>query len=188
MGGAPKVLRELHGESLLERGLQRIKPQVEWVLVSTSEAAIRAASAPHPVLADAVPGFAGPLAGILAGLQYALALPRCRWLLSVAADTPWFPLDLSARLRRAAEQTDAEVAVACSGGGVHPVFALWSPLLVARLRSALVEGGQRSVQRFQAQCRQVQVDWPVLPRDPFFNINTPADLEIARRLDTAYAG
>jgi molybdopterin-guanine dinucleotide biosynthesis protein A len=109
-------------------------------------------------------------------------------MLSVAADTPWPPLDLAARLRQAAEGAAAEVAVACSGGGVHPVFALWSPLLVARLRSALVEGGERSVQRFQAQCRQVQVDWPVLPRDPFFNINTPADLEIARQLDASCAG
>jgi molybdopterin-guanine dinucleotide biosynthesis protein A len=187
MGGAPKVLRELRGTSLLAEVLRRIAPQVAAVLVSSNDPAVRAACAPYPVLADALPGFAGPLAGILAGLEYAQA-PPSRWLLSIAADTPWFPDDLAARLQHAAEHAGAEVAVACSGGVAHPVFALWAPALAGRLRQALVDGGERGVQRFQAGCRRVEVDWPVVPRDPFFNINTPEDLEIARRLGSPATG
>lgn len=188
MGGAPKVLRELHGASLLTRVLQRLARQVDAVMVSTGDPAVRAACAPYPVLADALPGFAGPLAGILSGLEHTRVQPHGCWLLSVAADTPWFPDDLAARLREAAEHAGAEVAVACSGGVAHPVFALWAPALAGRLREALVDGGQRSVQRFQAGCRRIEVDWPVVPRDPFFNINTPEDLEVARRCDNPATG
>jgi molybdopterin-guanine dinucleotide biosynthesis protein A len=188
MGGSPKVLRELHGASLLTRVQQRLARQVDAVLVSTDDPAVRAACAAYPILADALPGFAGPLAGILSGLEYMRAQPRGCWLLSVAADTPWFPDDLAARLREAAEYANAEVAVACSGGVVHPVFALWAPALAGRLREALVDGGQRSVRRFQAGCRHVEVDWPAVPRDPFFNINTPQDLEVARRCGNPATG
>jgi molybdopterin-guanine dinucleotide biosynthesis protein A len=132
------------------------------------------------VIADTVPGFAGPLAGVLAGLEYLQAHRRgARWLASFACDCPWFPRDLVQRLQHQADSDRSEVAVARSAGRLHPVFALWSCDLAGPLHDALTRQQIRGAGEFLRMRRHVAVDWPATPFDPFFNINTPAELALA---------
>jgi molybdopterin-guanine dinucleotide biosynthesis protein A len=136
-----------------------------------------------PVVPDSVPGFAGPLAGVLAGLDWAAAQrPEARWVASVATDTPFFPEDLVTRLRGAAEREGAEVACAASRGRAHPVFALWDVRLAPALRHALTMEGVRKIDRWTAGRRTVTVEFPSGEADPFFNLNTPEDVAEAERL------
>lgn len=176
MGGGDKFLLESGDRTLLDRVIERLTPQADPVLLNANGGAERLSRFGLPVVPDVIAGHGGPLIGILTGLEWCRThAPQVRRLLSVAADTPLFPLDLAARLAQAAEAEGAEIAVARSGGQAHHVFALWSINLVDDLRRAVTQGGLRSVHRLQAERRTVFVDWPVEPVDPFFNVNTPDD-------------
>jgi len=180
LGQGEKCLRRLGGQSLLEHAVQRAAPQTATLLLSFNGNACELPPCGLPVIPDTVPGFAGPLAGVLAGLEYLQARePGVRWLASFACDCPWFPLDVVRRLRQHAERAACEVAVACSAGRLHPVFALWSCDLAAPLRDALVRHDMRGAGEFLRTRRHVAVDWPASPFDPFFNINTPEELALA---------
>ena len=134
-------------------------------------------------VADTVPDFAGPLAGILTGLEWAAAhRPGAPWLLSIATDTPFFPADLAARLLAAVAAEGAELACAASAGQAHPVFGLWPVALAAELRRALVDEDMRKIDAWTARYRLATVDFPLDPLDPFFNANRPEDLAEAERL------
>jgi molybdopterin-guanine dinucleotide biosynthesis protein A len=136
-----------------------------------------------PVIADDVPDYAGPLAGILAGLDFIAAyLPEARFAVSVAGDTPFLPTDLVARLHLAREQDGAEVACARSGGRTHPVVALWPIAIREDLRKALVGEDLRKVTRFLERHSLAYADWPVEPFDPFLNINEPTDIAAAEEI------
>jgi molybdopterin-guanine dinucleotide biosynthesis protein A len=183
MGGGDKSLRLLRGRTLLEHVIARAKPQVEVLLVNANGDPSRFAPFGLPVLPDAVGGFAGPLAGVLTGLEWARDnAPRCPWVASFATDAPFFPLDLVARLRAEAEQARADIALAASGGRRHPVFGLWPVRLAAGLRAALVEEGVRKVEDWTSRYRVAIADYEALPLDPFFNANRPEDLAEAERL------
>jgi molybdenum cofactor guanylyltransferase len=180
LGQGEKCLCRLGDRTLLERAVRRAALQTPTLLLSFNGDARQLPALGLPVLPDSVPGFAGPLAGVLAGLEYlATHHADARWLASFACDSPWFPRDLVERLRQAAERDDCAVAVARSGGRMHPVFALWSRQLVRELRDALQVHGVRKAGEFLRAQRHVGVDWPEAPCDPFFNINTSRDLELA---------
>ena len=136
-----------------------------------------------PVVADVVEGFAGPLAGVLTGMEWTRAQrPDCPWIATIATDTPFFPSDLVARLLDAVERGGAELACASSGGRAHPVFGLWPVRLADELRAAMVEEGIRKVDVWTARHRLVEVPFATDPIDPFFNTNRPEDLAEAERL------
>ena len=136
-----------------------------------------------PVIADGVADFPGPLAGILAALDWAAAnRPGVKFVLSAAADCPFLPRDLVARLRGALDAEDAELAVAASAGQSHPVIGLWDVGLREELRHALVVEDIRKIDRWTARYRLATVTWPVEPLDPFFNANTMDDIAEAERL------
>jgi molybdopterin-guanine dinucleotide biosynthesis protein A len=136
-----------------------------------------------PVVADVVEGFAGPLAGVLTGMDWATShRPDCPWIVTVATDTPFFPTDLVARMLAAVEHAGADLACAMSGGRAHPVFGLWPVRLADALRAAMVEEGIRKVDVWTARHRLVEVTFAVDPIDPFFNTNRPEDLAEAERL------
>lgn len=180
MGGGDKNLRLLGGRPILAHVIDRIRPQVAALALNANGDAARFAAYGLPVVADSIPGFAGPLAGVLAGLDWAAeAASTCRWLLSTPTDAPFLPEDLVTRLWAAAE-SGAEVAVAASGGRSHPVAALWAVSLRAPLLRAL-EGGIRKVEDFTKDRRIVTVAFASEPLDPFFNLNRPEDLEEAER-------
>jgi molybdopterin-guanine dinucleotide biosynthesis protein A len=180
MGGGDKALRRLDGMTLIERVIERLRPQVEALAVNANGDPARFAEFGLPVVADTVPNFAGPLAGVLAGLDWAaIHSPDCPFIASVATDAPFFPSDLVTRLVHDLETAGADLACAASGGRTHPVFGLWPVRLRDDLRRALVEEGIRKVDLWTSRHRLVTVPFADQPIDPFFNANRPEDLEAA---------
>lgn len=183
MGGGDKPLRTLGGRSLLARVIDRLAPQCETLILNANGDPARFADLGLPVVADDVADYPGPLAGILAGLDWmAMHRPDTQWMLSAPGDCPFLPRDLAARLHRARRDADSELAVAASGGRTHHVVGLWPVNLRQPLRDALVNEDLRQVGRFMARHRLVAADWPVEPLDRFFNANTAEDLAQAERL------
>ena len=183
MGGGDKALIDVGGQPLLAHVIARLAPQVAGLALNANGDLARFASFGLPVVADDVPGFAGPLAGVLAGLDWlARERPGATHAVSVAADTPFLPSDLVARLAAARAGADARLACAASGGRRHPVIALWPVELRFDLRRALVEEDIRKIEWFMRRHAVVAADWPIAPFDPFFNINAPDDLAAAERL------
>lgn len=183
MGGGDKALLPLGAGTLLDSVVGRLRPQVGVLLLNGNGDPARFARFGLEVVADPVPDFPGPLAGVLAGLEVAARCePPVPWVVSVAADTPFFPRDLVARFLDAVGREGAELACAASGGRTHPVFGLWPTRLVGALRCALVDEGQRKIDAWTARYRLTVVDWPAEPFDPFFNVNTPEELALAERL------
>jgi molybdopterin-guanine dinucleotide biosynthesis protein A len=183
MGGGDKSLRLLGGRPILAQIIERARPQVSALVLNANGDPARLAFFGLPIVADSIEGFAGPLAGILAGLDWAAAqAPQCRYVVSIASDTPFFPRDLVARLAQAVETEGADLACAASGGQVHPVFGLWRVDLREALRRALVEEQLHKVDRWTARYKVAKVDFAAQPFDPFFNANRPEDLAEAERL------
>lgn len=183
MGGGDKPLRTIGGRPILERVIERLAPQCDGLILSANGDPARFASSGLPVVADTVPGFAGPLAGILSALDWTTAQrPDIEWVVSVATDCPFLPRDLVARLHQARIADSADIAVAASGGQTHHVIALWNIGLRVAMRAALVTEDVRSVGRWTARNKTVAVEWSTSPLDPFFNANTAEDIAKAERL------
>ena len=183
MGGGDKTLRLIGGISLLDRAIARLRPQVEALVLNANGDPARFAGFGLPVVADSVPDFAGPLAGVLAGLDWAAAHhPDCAFVVSVATDAPFFPQDLVARLIEGLDEGLADLACAASGGREHPVFGLWPVRLRDELRRAVVEEGVRKVDRWTGRYKLATVSFADRPIDPFFNANRPEDLAAAAAL------
>ena len=186
MGGGDKALRLLGGVSLLDRVIARFRPQVGALVINANGDPARFAGFGLPVAADSVPDFAGPLAGVLAGLDWAAAhQPDWEFVASVATDAPFLPYDLVARLVQGVREAGADLACAASGGRAHPVFGLWPMRLREDLRHAVVVEGIRKVDAWTGRHKLVTVSFADLPVDPFFNANRPEDLTAAAALMVA---
>lgn len=191
MGGGDKGLLDLGGRPMLQHVIGRLAPQVGRVVINANGDPARFAAFGLPVVADTISGFVGPLAGILAGLRWSQEnAPEATHVASVSADAPFLPLDLVARLRsRLADEgavTGAKIALAASGDEVHPVIGLWPVALADDLEAAL-GAGVRKVLAWTDRHGTLPVTFPFLAVDgrqidPFFNANTPEDLDEARAL------
>ena len=181
MGGVDKALVPLGGTTLIERAIARASVQVSELIINANGDPARFTHLGLPVIADRVPGFAGPLAGILAAFEWMRRQrPDTRWLASFACDCPFFPMDMVARLTERARNERARVAVAASSGGQHhPVFAVWSADITSTSEEVLVRGGYRKMDDFIATLPNVRVSFSAEPIDPFLNINTPEELALA---------
>jgi molybdopterin-guanine dinucleotide biosynthesis protein A len=183
MGGGDKPMRRIGGRTILERVIARLQPQCDGLILNANGDPARFAGFGLPVIADTVGNFPGPLAGILAGLDWTAAnRPDVAWVLSAAADCPFLPRDLVARLHAARIEQQAQLAVAASDGQSHPVVGLWSVALREELRRALVVEDIRKIDRWTARYALATVEWPVDQLDPFFNANTVDDIAAAERL------
>jgi molybdopterin-guanine dinucleotide biosynthesis protein A len=183
MGGGDKPMRQIGGRTILERVIARLKPQCGELILNANGDPARFARFGLPVIPDTVENFPGPLAGILAALDWAAAhRPGVSIVLSAAADCPFLPRDLVARLHEALLNQNAQLAVAASNGQSHPVIGLWSVALRDELRHALVQEDIRKIDRWTARYRLATVAWPIKPLDPFFNANTMDDIAEAERL------
>jgi molybdopterin-guanine dinucleotide biosynthesis protein A len=183
MGGGDKALRMLGGTTLLERVIERLRPQVDALLLNANGDPSRFARFALPVVPDSIPGFAGPLAGVLAGLDWAAAQgPDYPYVVSVATDAPFLPDDLVMRLTNSLMEAGADLACAASGGRVHPVFGLWPVRLREDLRLAMVEEEIHKVDLWTGRHRLMTVPFADTPVDPFFNANRPEDLDDAAAL------
>lgn len=189
MGGGDKALRQLGGVSLLARVIAVLRPKCEGLVLSANGDPETFARFGLPIIADDVQGFQGPLAGILAGLDWIAAqAPGADFAVTAPADTPFLPDDLVDQLTRARAAQGAELACARSGGRIHPLAALWPLAIRWDLRKALVEEGRRKAESFLQHYRAAIVDWPAEPFDPFFNINEPGDLAAAESILSQRAG
>lgn len=183
MGGGDKCLRMLGGRAVLERIVDRVRPQVTQIVLNANGDPGRFADTGLPVVADTVEGYAGPLAGVLAGLEWtAQNHPDCRWVASFPTDAPFLPRDLVPRMMECVRASGADMACAVSDGRAHPVVGLWPVRLADDLRRAMVEEALRKVDIWTGRYRLEQVAFPAAPIDPFFNTNRPEDLEQAERL------
>jgi molybdenum cofactor guanylyltransferase len=186
MGGGDKGLKAVGGRTILARVIARIGPQVERLVVNANGDAERFIDFDLPVIADDLPDRPGPLAGILAAMDFAAEMTPCDQVLSVAADCPFLPQDLAPRLMAAMIVRQARVSVAHSGGFAQPTIALWDVALRRDLRRALADEGLRKIDRFTAQYAVASAEWPMEPYDPFFNANAPEDLALAETVAARY--
>jgi molybdopterin-guanine dinucleotide biosynthesis protein A len=183
MGGGDKPMRTIAGQTILARVIARLTPQCDGLILNANGDPARFADFGLPIVPDNIEGYPGPLAGILAALDWmAVNRPEVKFVLSAAADCPFLPRDLVARLETERAVQDAELAVASSAGQTHPVIGLWNVRLRSELRYALVEEDIRRIDRWTARYKLVNVSWPTTPVDPFFNANTVDDIAEADRL------
>jgi molybdenum cofactor guanylyltransferase len=187
MGGGDKPRTKIGGATILSRVLERMTPQCTRLIVNANGDPARFADTSLPVIPDDVPDFAGPLAGVLAGLDWAAAnAPAARYVASVPGDCPFLPRDLVTRLHEARQRQDKPLACARSGEWRHPVVAIWPVALRADLRKALTQDDMRKIEIWTARHGVALADWPAEPVDPFFNVNTPEDAAAAERLAAQY--
>lgn len=183
MGGGDKGLIAVGGETILDRALSRMKPQCARMIINANGDPSRFAFTGLPVVADDIPDFAGPLAGILAGLDWAAAnQPDADYVVSAPGDCPFLPRDLVERLESARVKEGKPLACAKSGDWRHPVVGLWPVALRADLRHALMEESLHKIEIWTARYGVAIAEWPDQPVDPFFNVNTPEDATRANEI------
>ncbi len=191
MGGTEKSLMELQGASALEWIIRRFGPQVEKLAINANGDPSRFGFTGLPVIADTIDGFAGPLAGVLAGMRWAKTpasgVAGVTHLMTAAADTPFIPDTLVRKLMDSVKETQPDsVAMAASNGRIHPVFGLWPVTLADDLEHFLVQEDQRKILVFANRYPLQEITFgdgtKTATGDPFFNINTPEDLIEAKRL------
>jgi molybdopterin-guanine dinucleotide biosynthesis protein A len=178
MGGGDKARIKIRGVTILDRVLATLSGQCVDIIINANGDPERFADTGCIVVLDSVPDFAGPLAGILAGLDWLAAQNNgIEWLVSVPGDCPFLPDDLVERLHQARRDMGDGVRLACARSGEwrHPVVGLWPLALRADLRKALVEEDLRKIEVWTARHGVAIAEWPDQPIDPFFNVNTPED-------------
>ncbi|KGJ04397.1 molybdenum cofactor guanylyltransferase [Paracoccus halophilus] len=183
MGGGNKALRMLAGETLLSRVIARLRPQAGPLALNANGEAAPFAAYDLPVISDSFAGFAGPMAGVLAGMEWA-AGQGAESLVSVSVDTPFLPRDLVWRLCEAAGRSGIAIAASPDAGGLlrdHPTCALWPVALAGDMRAAL-EAGQHRIGLFAARFDPGRAVFDSQPVDPFLNLNTPGDVARAEAL------
>lgn len=186
MGGGDKGMIRLSGKPLLDHVIERLKPQTQALIINANGEPSRFSEYGLPVVKDSIEGAAGPLAGVLAGLDWA-AKHGFSHIVSAATDTPFFPRDLVAKFVAVKKQQGADLAVAASRGRQHPVFGLWPCGLREDLRHAVAEEGVRKVDRWTARHRLAVADFGARDYDPFFNANRPEDLSEAETILSRYS-
>jgi molybdenum cofactor guanylyltransferase len=187
MGGGDKARIRVGGHTILERVLACLSAQCDRVIINANGDPARFADTRLPVVADSVPDFAGPLAGILAGLDWTAAnVPQTEWIASAPGDCPFLPKNLLAKLHEARLAAGTPLACARSGEWRHPVVALWSVALREDLRRALVDENLHKIEIWTARHGIAIADWPAEPIDPFFNVNTPEEAARADALAAQY--
>jgi len=183
MGGQDKMLRDLDGQSILARVIARVEPQAGRLLLNANGDPARFAKFGLPVAPDVLGDHAGPLAGVLTGMEWVRAnIPGCPWVLTAPTDAPFLPHDLTARLLAVVKEKGADMACASSGGRRHPVCGLWPVRFADELRRAMVDEDVRKVDAWTGRYRLAVAEWPADPVDPFFNANRPEDLAAAERI------
>lgn len=193
MGGTEKAMLPLGGKPMLARVIDRLRPQVDRLLLSANGDPQRFSAFAVAVERDQIGE--GPLAGLLAGMRWSEKnLPEAKFIVSVAADTPFFPADLVERLSEGCGRDENTVALAASSAGTHPVFGLWPVKLADGLEKYLKSGAHPKVLAFADRFMRLNVPFDdiVLPNgeavDPFFNVNTPEEAKTAEAIVAALEG
>ena len=183
MGGGDKSLRQLGGRPILAHVIPRLRPQVRKLVLNANGDPARFSEFDLPIAPDTIPDFAGPLAGVLAGMDWTAAhAPDCPWIVTAPTDSPFLPLDLVARLIAEREIEQADMVCALSAGQRYPVVGLWPVRLRDELRRAIKQEDMHKVDAWSARYRLAVAEFAVDKVDPFFNTNSPEDLAKAEQL------
>jgi len=183
MGNIDKATIVLDREPLLAHVLKRMRPQTDKIIINANGDPDRFEKWDLPVVGDTVPDFPGPLAGVLAAMEWVqIHDPETKWIVSLPVDTPFAPVDLITRLSQSVTDNKADLACAMSNGRAHPVVGFWPVELVENLRNALTRDGIRKVDLWTGQFNLVHTEFDTEPVDPFFNINRPDDIKQAERI------
>ncbi len=183
MGGGDKPLKLLAGQPILSHIIDRIKPQATNLIINANSDPKVFENFKFPIVADSIKGFAGPLAGILAGMDWiAENQPNCRYMISIPGDGPFFPRDLVSKLMSPIIAGEADLTVAVSGDRTQPVVGAWDVQLRDDLRKAIQEENIHKVDKWTSRYRIIEVPFSSSPIDPFFNTNKLEDMEEAERL------
>lgn len=184
MEGREKSLLELNNKTLISHVADRLKQQTENVILNANGDAERFSQLGLKVQKDTIDGFAGPLAGVLAGMRWAQKNTQATHIITAAADTPFFPNSYVEQMLIKAVQENAQIALAASNCRRHPVFGLWPIKLVDELEIFLVDENNRKVMLFVERYTNCQVEFENLENDvdPFFNVNTPDDMKKAQEI------
>ena len=151
MGGGDKCLKMLGGKTLISRIIDRVSPQISTLILNANGNPSRFSDYNLPVVPDVIGDYAGPLAGILTGMEWMRKYhPELRWLASFPGDAPFIPLDFVVRCLKAAKRMHVEIICAKSAGRAHPVCALWSVKLADGLRSAMENEQIRKIDKFSS--------------------------------------
>jgi len=191
MGGGDKALLKIGGVTILDRVLATLSGQCVDIVINANGDPGRFADTGCVVVPDTVADHPGPLAGILAGLDWLAEQNNgVEWILSVPGDCPFLPDDLVEKLHMARRKKGAGVPLACARSGEwrHPVVGLWPLALRENLRKSLVEDDMRKIEMWTGQHGVAIADWPIEPVDPFFNVNTPDDVARAEKAAAQVAG
>jgi molybdenum cofactor guanylyltransferase len=187
MGGGDKCLLPLAGKPMLTHIIERLRPQVSDLVLNANGDVSRFAPFGLTMVMDRLGGQAGPLAGVHAGMGWAIAnRPESRFVITAATDTPFFPTDLVARFLASLEGGKPKLLVARSEEGVHPIFGLWPVSLLTSIETSLA-GGMRKVQAWIREHQAEEIFFPTgeiggRKIDPFFNVNRPEELAEAEVL------
>ena len=182
MGGGDKPLRLLKGKPILDWIVARIRPQVRFLAISANGDPERFSAYKLPVLPDRLPDL-GPMAGILAAMDWANETnPDAHHILTLSGDTPFLPVDLVERLSTQTAHHPSEIIAAASAGQVHPTIALWPMAARTNIQKSLNENKGRRVSDWLSILNHQSVAWDHLPFDPFFNVNSPEDLQEAEKI------
>jgi molybdopterin-guanine dinucleotide biosynthesis protein A len=189
MGGIDKPLLTIGGRTLLGHVAQRLGPQCRGLAINANGDPKRFGAMDLPVVKDSIPGHLGPLAGILAALEWVSASrPGIEWVVTCPGDTPFVPKDLVLKLHEARERFREPMACAVSGSNIHHAVGLWPVCLRGDLRDAIVAEGLRSIQKWTTPHGVAHASWADAPLDPFFNINTSSELAEAEIIFERYPG
>ena len=183
MGGGDKCLRPLGGRTILAHILEAVAPQLDLLALNANGDPRRFSDYGLPVIPDTISGNVGPLAGVLAGMEWvAEHFPDYPWVVSVPTDAPFLPGDLVGRLISVVSREGSDMACAASGGRRHPVCGLWPVRLRGALQKAVAVEEIRKVDEWTGRYSLSTVEFSTSPYDPFFNTNRPEDLSQAEIL------
>ena len=183
MGEQDKAFCQLGQQTLIATVINKIAPQVDGLVINTNSDNEAYRVLGLPVVKDCVAGYLGPLVGILSALDWIHEhRPQCQWLASFSVDTPFITPDVVATLFAAVRREKTLLATVRSGQRSHPVIGLWSLQLRDDLREQLLRQQLRKVDKWTQRHGIAIADFDTNPVDPFFNINSPADLETARKM------
>lgn len=189
MGGLDKSFIDLAGRPLLQWSIDRFGSQVSRLIISANGDTSRFDEFGVPVVVDRVSDFAGPLAGLLAAMEWAQTYaPDIRWMASVSVDTPFLPRNLVAKFGATQRNETSDLVCAWSNGQIHPVCGLWRVDLAEDLRRSLLVEDLHKVDAWAGRHRMATLAFPADPVDPFFNINRPEDLVRAEALLASHSG
>ena len=183
LGNIDKAMVEVEGTSLLDHVLTRMANQSQKICINANGDPVRFSKWELPVVADTIGNFAGPLAGVLAAMEWAIENHSdCKWIVSVPVDTPFVPRDLVARFSETIKTNNADLTCAKSDGRAHPVAGMWPVRLAANLRDAMIDENLRKVDLWTGRFNLVHTVFDIDRVDPFFNINRPEDIEKAEQV------